>query len=477
MEEQALLALVRELLLVVVRRRRLVLALWGIVVAIALGAIFFLPPLYHASSTVLLTSDRAEVSSSPNKQTELSRTSQMSDGEISSQLIILMSRDLVEDVLRGMGMKPEDDAEPARSGPLGWLRTAYRRLHHLENVEPSSPLYWSSTSVLEKVTAARANQSNVIEIGYTGHDPVWAKDFINRLTNAYIERHSSLQQITEAENFFTKQSEILQRKLTDSESALKQLREKAGSLAGQQAEIHQRANEFAAELARTRISRAEEEQRVGFLERAQSGATGGRTATPELLQLEAKRAELVGRYRPDSERVRDIDEQIRRLRSALSAYDSVSPGAGGNDLTSARAALAALRGKEEAVTNQADEYRKQAEMLDAQNFDLARLERQVKLDEEAYLSYVRTAEESRLSNALEQSKLMHLIVLEPASVPVVPVSPKRGQLLLVGLLGGLGFGVAAALLRDRFDATLKTAADVRRYGKVEVLTVLPERAA
>jgi len=477
MEEQALLELAKELLLVVVRRRKLVLSVWGIVLAVALGAIFFLPPLYRAKASVLLSSDRAEVSAASNKPTELSRNGQMSDGEISSQLIILMSRDLVEDVLGEMGIKPEGNEETSHWSPVGWLRTAYRHLHHLENVEPSSPLYGSSTKVLEHVDASRVGQSNVIEIGFTGPDPVWAKDFINRVTNAYIERHSRLQQITEAESFFTKQSEILQQKLGASESALKELREKAGSLAGQQAEIHQRANEFAADLARTRIARAEEEQRVAFLERAASGATGGRTATPELLQLEAKRAELVGRYRPDSERVRDIDQQIQRLRSALSGYDSVSSGAGANDLTSARATLAALRGKEEAVTKQADEYRKQAEMLDAQNFDLARLERQVKLDEEAYLSYVRTAEESRLSNALEQSKLMNLIVLEPASVPVVPVSPKRGQLLLVGLMGGLGFGIAAALLRDRFDTTLKTAADVRRYGKVEVLTVLPERAA
>jgi len=57
------------------------------------------------------------------------------------------------------------------------------------------------------------------------------------------------------------------------------------------------------------------------------------------------------------------------------------------------------------------------------------------------------------------------------------VSPKRGQLLLMGVVGGLALGVALAMIRDRFDTTLKTAADVRRYGQVEVLTVLPERAA
>src|SRR6185436_2966963 len=97
--------------------------------------------------------------------------------------------------------------------------------------------------------------------------------------------------------------------------------------------------------------------------------------------------------------------------------------AAATDLTAARASLAALKGKEDAVARQQDEYRKQAELLDAQSFDLARLERQVKLDEEAYLSYVRTAEESRLSNALQQSKMLRLAILEPATLPNGPVSP------------------------------------------------------
>ena len=45
---------------------------------------------------------------------------------------------------------------------------------------------------------------------------------------------------------------------------------------------------------------------------------------------------------------------------------------------------------------------KKAEFLDGRSFDLARLERQVKLDEETYLSYVRSAEESRLSTAFDR---------------------------------------------------------------------------
>src|SRR5262249_4418415 len=193
-----------------------------------------------------------------------------------------------------------------------------------------------------------------IEMAFTGLDPAWVRDFVNRLTNAYVDRQAQLQRETEAQDFFTKQSELLRQKLTESEAALRAAREKAGTLAGQQADVHERLNEFSAELARTKIARAEEEERVAFLERTHAAdRNAGRLATPEILQLEAKRAELTGRYRPDSERARALDEELKRLRSAVASYGAMSGVKDGSeqatDLTSARATLVGLRGKEEAL--------------------------------------------------------------------------------------------------------------------------------
>jgi len=178
--------------------------------------------------------------------------------------------------------------------------------------------------------------------------------------------------------------------------------------------------------------------------------------------------------------VGDVEDQIQRLRGAIASYGTIATAsnatsqASGLDIVGTRATVAALKGREEAVARQREEYRRQAELLDAQSVDLPRLERQVKLDEEAYLSYVRTAEQSRLSTALEQSKLLRLAILEPASTPLEPIGTRSERMRFV-LLGGLILGIVAGFSRDYFDRTLKTAADVRRYCKLEVLTVLPER--
>jgi uncharacterized protein involved in exopolysaccharide biosynthesis len=483
--------LVRDVLMVIVRRRRIVLAIYAGVLLTAVAGIFILTPQYRASAKVLITTNRADISTSSERATELVRNG-VNQAELNSQIEIIRSRDLIEEALSHLGVEAKEPTPPPvgitglawtiSNAPKQLARRLYRSMHNLKDIGPSSPLYWQVTDILSRLETNAVKESNVIEVALTSPDPIWARNFVNALTSAYVDRHAQMGGSTQAEDFFTKQSELLRQKLTDSEAALHQLREKAGVLAGQQAEVHQRLNEFNAELSRAKIARAEQEQRVAFLEGVQTRARrSGAVASPQLLELEAKRAELIGRYREDSEKVQDLDKQIRALRTAIAAYDSVaSPeeahaSSAATDLTAARAALAAVKGKEEALAHEADQFRKQAELLDAQDFDLVRLERQGKLDEEAYLSYVRSAEEFRLSTALEQSKLLRLRIVELASLPMEPVSPKAGRILFFAIFGGLAASLGAAFVRDHFDTTVKTASDVRRHSNLDVLAVLPDR--
>src|SRR5215813_4724791 len=490
-QEQAVLTLVQEAIQGVFRRWKLITGVYLGIVVTSVSGIFVLPPIYHTVGKILLTTDRAEVSGS-DRAPALVRTDDVSEGEINSQLQILRSRELVDSVLADMKPPKEDDEEPAQSdtwiarvlhAPAAFIRTAYKRLHNIDNLKPDSPLYWQTRDVLDRLETSNAHPSNIIDVGYMSSDPAWAQEFVNRLMQAYVEHHAKLQQITEAQDFFNQQSEILRKKLAASESELRSARERAGTLAGQQAEVHERLNEFNAELSRARIARVEQEKRMAFLEQTLAGK-GGRVATPELIELEAKRAELIGKYKPDSERVKDLDSQIDRLRRAIAGYDSFTAGPkgdgaatnAGTDLVAGRATLAALQGREAALSKEADEYKKKADFLDSQSFDLARLERQVKLDEETYLSYVRSAEQSRLSNAVEQSKLLRLRIIEEAPLPLEAVFPKKGTILVVALCGGLLLSVGLGLARDHLDSTVKSSADVRRYANLDTLAALPDRS-
>ena len=169
---------------------------------------------------------------------------------------------------------------------------------------------------------------------------------------AYVEHHAKMQQISEAQDFFNQQSEFLRQKLAASEGDLRKARERAGTLAGQQTEVHERLNEFNAELSRARIARVEQEQRMAFLEQtlARQGRTRGHAGaarargqarrpasastsrTASASRRSTARSNACARRSPDTTRSRrDRRATARAARPARISW-------------AARAALAALQG-------------------------------------------------------------------------------------------------------------------------------------
>jgi hypothetical protein len=141
-----------------------------------------------------------------------------------------------------------------------------------------------------------------------------------------------------------------------------------------------------------------------------------------------------------------------------------------------RCGEAAGQPSERCASRRGSNAEKKAEFLDGKSFDLARLERQVNLDEETSVSYVRSAEESHLSNAVEGSKLLCLRIIEEASLPLEAVAPKKGRSLVFAPFGGLLLSVGLGLARDHLDRTVKSSVDVRRSANLVTLVALPDRS-
>ena len=111
-EDQAVLTLVREAAEGIFRRWKLIVGVYLGIVVMAVSGIFVLPPIYQTAGKVLLTTDRAEVSTG-DKTPSLVRTDDVSEGEINSQVQILKSRELIDQVLADMKPPKDDDEEDA----------------------------------------------------------------------------------------------------------------------------------------------------------------------------------------------------------------------------------------------------------------------------------------------------------------------------------------------------------------------------
>ncbi|NJN63798.1 MAG: hypothetical protein HC882_02235 [Acidobacteria bacterium] len=206
-----------------------------------------------------------------------------------------------------------------------------------------------------------------------------------------------------------------------------------------------RANELRQELAAARVNYTEQHPRVQQLIR-------------ELAQVEQRLKSLEAHSsdpgeQASSETISPIDLEIRQQKLILQ------------------------RLKEQSVTIRADiaEFQRRIDATPRVSQELAELSKGLDVLRDRYRSYQSDFEEARGSLRIEEErKGSQFEIVERASIPTVPVSPKPLQLLVLGIAGGpmalIGPLVAFLVLRQR----VHSAAGIALLTDVPVLAVVPE---
>jgi capsular exopolysaccharide synthesis family protein len=129
-----------------------------------------------------------------------------------------------------------------------------------------------------------------------------------------------------------------------------------------------------------------------------------------------------------------------------------------------------------AARSRADEYKKMVDRMSAsltnlpsQTLRYARLERELKLNENLYLTMKKKYEESRITEAGQRGKVR---ILDPALV-AGKIKPDKKMNLLFGILLGMVFAFGYAFIREYLDNTVKAVEHLERKG-LTVLGIIPD---
>jgi polysaccharide chain length determinant protein (PEP-CTERM system associated) len=226
-----------------------------------------------------------------------------------------------------------------------------------------------------------------------------------------------------------------------------------------------------------------------------TGDTPGGTAAQQLESARATLRSLELRLKPehpDVIRARRVIKELEAKAEREALASSVSADGTGLPQTpqqqQAAARLAAMKLEAQEI-NQRLQTRKQDEeklqkLMAAYNTRLeagpglesefTELTRDYSTLQEQYTTLLRKSEESKIAVNLERRQIGEQFkVIDGARLPERPISPNRIQINLMGLLAGLGVGVALAGLLEYRDTTLKTDDDVTVSLTLPVLAVIP----
>ena len=133
-----------------------------------------------------------------------------------------------------------------------------------------------------------------------------------------------------------------------------------------------------------------------------------------------------------------------------------------------------MQSKEKALESLGDDYRKRILQDDANvEQTLVKLEREVKVAQDAYQSMLQTNERVQ---GLDAEKALNVNVVSGAEMPLRALPRKRGLKLAMGFVLGMIIGVAFGYLREALDRSIKTIEDVEKKVKLPIVGYVVNRA-
>lgn len=479
---EASLVSLRDVVAPVFRHRRLVAVLFLGIFLCSMVAAFLLPKQYQTEMKILVKSERLDPVLTSDKTTVIESRPEVSEEQVQSEVELIRSRDLLENVVKACGLAPAGKGSDEREQSVTLAR-AVRNLEKKLQVEP-------------------LKKSNLINVTYQSQDPELGARVLNTLASLYLEKHLAVHRLPGAFDFFQKQTERYRNELTANEEHLIHFNSDTGLVSPDlEKEIAlRRQSEFEAALRETRTDMAETSQRISALE-AEMVTTSPRITTQErtsdnpmllqqmkstLLTLELKHTELLSKFAPEYPLVQEIDKQIAQTQGAIAAAEQspIHEETTDRDPTYAwlreelaknRTQLIALRARAEALAQVVQAYQVKTRGLDEKAATQEDLVRTAKAAEQNYLLYLQKQEEARISDALDRNRIVNVAIAEAAVVPALPTHSTLFTLLLGGLLATF-ISLASAYVADYVDPSFRTPQELYNTLDVPVLAAVPREA-
>jgi capsular exopolysaccharide synthesis family protein len=334
------------------------------------------------------------------------------------------------------------------------------------------PFNQTVANLRQGIRAAEVGKkTNVISVTYRSEDPIVARDVVNAMAQAYLEKGVALkaEEATRTVGFVEEQLKGVKTDLESSEKNLASYKSASGIM-----QLDAEAQKVISTLATVEKQKAETTLQKKQLELAlaslKEARTRGAVYSPavmrddplvagmasKLSELEVQKEGLLSESTENHPSVRNVQAQIDELQKKIQAtYET---------------ALKGVARQEESLAREIAGHDAQLQLLPVAERDLARLTRVSKVNADIFTFLLQKQEEARIAQA---STISNIKVVDPAIAADRPVSPNKKKNLLLGLIVGLMAGVGLSFFRDYLDDTVKGPEEAKKALALPLLALIP----
>ena len=471
-------------LAVVFKHLRLIVAVFTVVVAIAMLESYSATPMYRTQARIVIQDERSASVASLNANDP----SYWQDPEpyFNTQYRILQSRGLARRVVRKLPPAPvaaPSTLSRALSLPRQFV-SRWRKAPAVAAAEAPAPDE-SATELaaigefLGGVEIVPVKGTRLVEIVYSSPDPAYAALAANTLAAEYVQQNLDLKlaNTTNTISWLTEELAKQRAKVEAAERAMAEYREgqNAMSLDAGQNIVVARLNSLNDAVTKAKTARLQKETAYRQLGNLKGDSVNADTfpavaqnptiqdIKQQLAALNGEKAKLSQRYGANHPTMETVSRQIESTTARLRAETAKVLESIANDY---RSALAEERNLAESL----EEQKRQAVDLNRKSITYSILQREAESERQVYNALLQQEKELRV---VSNSRANNVQLMDEAEVPGGPYTPNHSRDWLMALVLGLALAVAVAYGVEYLDDSVKLPDDVTRRLKLPLLGLVP----
>jgi len=425
----------KRYLILIKRDKRLSIVIALFIMTLVTVASFIIPNKYEAKSTVFV-----EKSVISELLKGLTFTPSAED-KIKVLTYALNSRTLITKVIDELDLKKNGDAE-------------------LEKLIKSLQ---DSTQIKIK------DKEGLFVISFQDKNPQLARDYVNALVRRYIDENTSSKREESygATQFLSEQLNTFREKLLKSEEEANAFKRGSGSIATiDPTSLLKDINDSQQRADELKIKQTQLETTLAGLGKANS-------VQSNLPALQKRLQELQLQYTDNYPEIIRLKDEIHLLEIQKKSGQGTTRPTDSPEYDRLNSELRALRQAEANLHANISRNRSLLQNIPAAKAKLEDLEREKQSQKTIYESMLSRQGQSEVSKQMTvQDKSTVFRVVDPAVLPIKPVSPNRQKLILLGILAGIGGGFGLVILKDQMDNTVKSVDMAKQFG-LPILAVIP----
>lgn len=444
-----------QFLLILKARRMIFLIVLGLTVTTTLVINLILPNTYRAVSSIVLNSKGTDPVSG------ITMPAAMMPGYITTQIDIITSPKVaikVVDDLKLTENKVIVDKFNKETKGQGEIKA------------------WVADLLLANIDAKPSRDSSVVEISFTGADPVFAATIANAFAEAYQETNIQLkvEPAQKAAEFLGEQTKVLRSNLEEAQAKLAKYQQEKGltSVMGNLDVESARLNDLSSQLVVaqniTYESNSRQDKTAGNGEESPDVAANPivQSLKVDITRAESKFSELSQRLGPSHPQYQQALAELNKLKSQLQEERRKA--------TTTIGGTASINKQREAeIRSSLAKQKARVLELNLTRDQLSVLQRDVENAQRAMDAASQRFTATTLEGSANQTDIA---ILNPATPPVKPSSPRVVfNTVLSFFLGGL-LAMALSLLAERLDRRLRSREDINDLD-MAVLAVINSRSA